>query len=46
MVEKLENSKKVSEQVSIAMNEFKEVQNEIAESSNVYSPAAIRSSLV
>ena len=46
MVERLENTKKVSVQVSIAMKEFKEVEKEISESSNVYSPAAIGSSLI
>ena len=46
MVERLENSKKVSEQVSIAMKESKEAEKEIAESSNAYSPAAVRGSLI
>ena len=46
MVERLENSKKVSEQVSIAMKESKEAEKEIAESSNFYSPAAVRGSLI
>ena len=46
MVERLENSKKVSEQVSIAMKESKEAEKEIAESSNFYAPAAIRGSLI
>ena len=46
MVERLENSKKVSEQVSIAMKESKEAEKEIAESSNFYAPAAVRGSLI
>ena len=46
MVERLENSKKVSDQVSIAMKESKEAEKEIAESSNFYSPAAVRGSLI
>ena len=46
LVERLENSKKVSEQVSIKMKESKEAEKEINESSNAYSPAAARGSLI
>ena len=46
MVERLENSKKVSEQVSVAMKQSREAEKEINESSNAYSPAAARGSLV
>ena len=46
MIERLENSIKVSEQVSIAMKESKKVEKEIAESSYAYSQAAIWCSLI
>ena len=46
MIERLENSIKVSEQVSIAMKESKKVEKEISESSYAYSQAAIRCSLI
>ena len=46
MVERLEKSKKVSEDVEIKMKEAKEAEKEINESSNAYSPAAQRGSLI
>jgi len=46
MVERLENSKKVSEQVSVAMKQSREAEKEINESSNAYSPAAARGSRI
>ena len=46
LVERLENSKEVSEKVTIKMKESREAEKEINESSNAYSPAAVRGSLV
>lgn len=46
LIGRLENSKVLSEQVSVAMKEAKEAEVEINDSSNAYRPAAARGSLI
>ena len=46
LIERLENSKIISQQVSVAMIQSKEAEIEIKENTNTYRPTAIRGSLI